>query len=293
MKSFPRLQPFFRRGLVVVRAESPLRPKSFLCQFLAVICAGLLLVPPSQFAPVPSVQATGIPVVDVGAITQLATTEIDNYLRHLEDIAKFIQQVDNQIEQLRRLGDPNTYIGMLQINRLVNDINSIQQGIGRSIAEVQSVANGVNALRYTANGIYRDISQIPDRFGNAVRYDVNQFKQFDVVGQLANQYTLDLQKYNQQMSSLGAQYNTLLSKLNSAGSQIEAEKIVGQMHAVSGQMQAAGLIMHASADRFQVQTQLNQQMAARDAQAQQQIDAQEAQTEAQMLDQRLTRKYAQ
>ena len=267
-----------------MRAAHFLRPALHRC--VAVLSLGVFLHSSVR------VQATGIPVVDIGANVQLARTEIDNGLRHLEDIAKYIQQVDNQLEQLRRMGDPNTYVQMLQLNRLVNDIGSISQGIQKGVVEVEMAADGPRALQYTANGIYRDLSQIPDKLGNAVKWNTAQFKQFDTVAQLSGQYQLDVTKYNTTMASLGSQFQALLKSLNAAGSQTESQKIIGQMHAVSAQMTAAGQILHASADRMGVQTQLNQQMAARDAQAQQQIDAQNAQNEVQSMQNQLISKYS-
>ena len=66
---------------------------------------------------------------------------------------------------------------------------------------------------------------------------------------------------------------------------------MGQMHGVSAQMNAAGQIVQGSANRFNVQAQMNQQMAARDAEAAQQLRQQESNAEINAVIQQLGDKY--
>lgn len=249
---------------------------------------GIFLVPPSAVAPRTE---AAISVTDVGANLKLAWTEVQNYLRHLEDIARYIEMVNHQIEQLRRFGDPNYYIGMLGLDKVLAEIHAVQAGIGKTISDVQRIANGVRALQYTGEGLYRDITQLPDRFGDVVNYEVNSFKRFDVSAQLADQYNRDLLEYNRRMDSLGRQYEELLRKLNNAGSQMEADKIRGQMAAVAQQMTVAGHTVQASSDRLNAHVNMVNQMHMRDQEALRQMQMQESRREANALLRQLETKY--
>ena len=247
---------------------------------LALVLLGATLSPLPAGAP----RAEAVyPVTDVGTHLKLAYTELQNYLRHLEDIAKYVEMVQHQIEQLRRFGDPNYYIGMLGLDKILAEIHMVQAGIARTIYDVQRVSNGLRALQYTGQGLYRDLSLLPDRFGNRVNYEMSSFKRFDVSGQLADQYNSDMSEYNRRMKSLSSQLVDLLHKYNSASSQMEAEKLKVQITAVEAQMNAAGQVLHASADRFNVHVGTVSQMSMRDAEAQRQIQAQESRQEASAL----------
>ena len=254
----------------------------------AVAILGSYLVPPSALAP----QASAVyPVTDAGANLKLAWTEFQNFERHIEDIAKYVEMVNHQIEMLKRYGDPNYYIGMLGIDKLLAEIHAIEAGIGKTIQDVQRISNGVRALQYTGEGLYRDLSQLPDRFGAKVDYEVSAFKRFDTSAQLFDTYNKDLAEYNRRIGSLTRQLDELMHKLNSAGSGVEESKIRGQIAAVQSQMNAAGQQVQISGQRFNAQTQMVNQMQMRDSEALRQMQMQESRKEADALVQGLRSKY--
>jgi uncharacterized phage infection (PIP) family protein YhgE len=132
------------------------------------------------------------PIHTVLNILQQVIGQVRQELQHAEDVAKYadmirkqmqqIQQlttlINQNVEQLRRIGDPNTYVNMLGLDTLFNEMSRIKNGVGTTLAEFQQTADGVAALKETANGLYQDVSTLPDRFGKTVQYDINTFKRF-------------------------------------------------------------------------------------------------------------------
>ena len=86
---------------------------------------------------------------------------------HLEDIAKYVQMVENQVQQITTLtqqlqqvqayvkafGDPSQIVNVTGANQLIGSLQ--QNGVGQTMSKLQQLATGANALTYTGNGIYQ------------------------------------------------------------------------------------------------------------------------------------------
>jgi hypothetical protein len=217
-----------------------------------------------------------IPVIDYSLISLTQINHaIDQTMRqtfHGEDIAKYatmiskqilqitnqVTQITNQLEQLRRLGDPNYYVNMLGLNQILASINRLELGVGSVLSEIQASANGFSALRYTAQGLYSDLTQMKDQFGNSVAFNQNYFRKFGAVYDLSDRYNSYLQSYNQNAQSLGQDVQQTMNRLNSERTQIGAEKLRGQMQALQLQQQAAAEQAQIAANKVTVQHILNQ-----------------------------------
>lgn len=90
---------------------------------------------------------------------------------HVVDLAKYVQMVNNQVTQINTLtqqlqqiqayvkafGDPEQLLNIVGANQLIGSLQ--QSGIGQTIGELQRTANGIEALRYTGNGLYTSLGQ--------------------------------------------------------------------------------------------------------------------------------------
>src|SRR5215471_7804898 len=156
-----------------------------------VVATGVLLVPTNGFAV--------YPVFD-GALNTLTTLNwtIDHTLKntfHGEDMAKWVQsianevrqivnqytQIMNQVEQLKRLGNPDQYINMLGLDQVLKSVQRLEGGVGAVLSDIQQTTNGFSAMRYTAGGLYSDLTQMKDQFGNPVNFDEFSFRKFGAV----------------------------------------------------------------------------------------------------------------
>lgn len=235
---------------------------------LSLLAAVYLFVPTGSFATTS--------VFDAALNTSTAVNwTIDHVVTntfHGQDIAKWVQSISNQVEQivnqvtqimhqvemLERLGNPSYYVNMLGLNQILSSINRLEGGVGSVLSEVQASANGFSALRYSAQGLYSDLTQMRDQFGNAVHFDEAAFRKFGAVYDLSNTYNTYLQGYNQNAQKLGQDVQATMNKLNAESTQIGAEKLRGQIQALQWQQQAAADQAKIAADKVIVQKALNE-----------------------------------
>jgi hypothetical protein len=217
------------------------------------------------------------PIHTVLNVLQQVIGQVKQQLQHAEDLSKYTEMIKRQtqqiqelttminqnVEQLRRIGDPNTYINMLSLDTLFNEMSRIKNGIGTTIAEFQQTADGIGALRYTGSGLYQDLSKIPDRFGKTVQYDITSFKRFSAVQDMYQSFNTETEQANRSLAVLQQEKQSTLQQLNSAGSLIEVQKITGKLHAIESGIQDITTRMNTAAQKILVQHAANQNDQAR------------------------------
>jgi hypothetical protein len=86
---------------------------------------------------------------------------------HVEDIAQYIQMVENQVQQITTLtqqlqqmqslvtaiGDPSQITNVTGASQLIGSLQ--QNGVGQPMSQLQQLSTGASALTYTSNGIYQ------------------------------------------------------------------------------------------------------------------------------------------
>jgi hypothetical protein len=97
---------------------------------------------------------------------------------HAQDIAKYVQMIDNQVRQINTLtqqlqqiqayvkafGNPAQLLNIVGANQLISSLQ--HTGAGQTLTQLQRTANGLQALQYTGNGLYsRDSSVLPTPVG--------------------------------------------------------------------------------------------------------------------------------
>jgi chromosome segregation ATPase len=221
------------------------------------------------------------PIHTVLNILQQVVGQVKQELQHAEDVAKYAEMIQKQvqqiqqlttminqnIEQLRRIGDPNSYINMLGLDALFNEISRLRQGLGSTMAEFQQTVDGIAALKETTNGLYQDISKMPDRFGKAVQYDANSFKRFGTVQDMYKSFDAEVEQTNHSLTILQQEKQITLQRLNSAGSLIEVQKLTGKLHSIESTIQDTINRTNIAAQKVLVQHAANQNDQARLEQA--------------------------
>jgi hypothetical protein len=221
------------------------------------------------------------PIHTVLNILQQVIGQVRQELQHAEDVAKYAEMIQKQVqqiqqlttminqnvEQLRRIGDPNTYVNMLGLDALFNEMSRLKQGVGSTMSEFQQTVDGIAALKETTNGLYQDISKMPDRFGRTVQYDVNRFKRFGAVQDMYKSFNTEVEQTNRSLTILQQEKQTTLQQLNSAGSLIEVQKLTGKLDSVESTIQDTINRTNIAAQKMLVQHAANQNDQARMEQA--------------------------
>ncbi|HTD14322.1 MAG TPA: hypothetical protein VK673_04050 [Chthoniobacterales bacterium] len=215
-------------------------------------------------------------------VIQQVVDRVVQAAQHAEDIAKYAQMLENQTQQiaqlttmisqnvqaLERLGNPQTYVNMLSLNTILADIQRTMNGVGTTVAGFQQTANGFMALKYTANGLYQDLSQLKDQFGNPIQFQSNNFTKFAMVQNMYQSFNTEMTQANQALESLLQQKQQILQQLNSASSLIETEKLKSQLQAVEANINNATARLNMYSQKIMVQHMANQNDAARVQEAQ-------------------------
>jgi len=237
------------------------------------------------------------PIHTVLNIAQQVYGQVKQEMQHAEDISKYATMIQKQleqinqltniinqdIEQLRRFGNPDTYVNMLGLNRLFEEVNSIKSGVGKTVSDFSSAANGISALKYTGQGLYQDVSNLPDKFGQKVNYNTTSFKKFGVIQDMNDDYNRQLAAVNEAFGQLENDVRNTAGQINSAGSLVETEKLKAKLQALQGNLDSNMNRASVAALKVLVQSEVNRNDQARLQEATRQRRIQEMLTEDQQL----------
>ncbi|MBV8377038.1 MAG: hypothetical protein JO279_08540 [Verrucomicrobia bacterium] len=237
------------------------------------------------------------PIHTVLNIAQQVYGQVKQQAQHVEDITKYTTMIQKQLEQinqltsmvnqsaeqLRRFGNPNTYINMLGLDDLFEEVNKLKTGVGRTVADFTEAANGIAALKYTGQGLYQDLTDLPDKFGQKVRYEAESFKKFGMVQEMNDDYNTQLSAVNQSFNRLEDEVHNTAHQIDSAGSLVETEKLKAKLQAVQGTLETNMHRASLAALKVLVQSEMNRNDQARAQEASRQRRIQEMLTENQEL----------
>jgi hypothetical protein len=233
------------------------------------------------------------PVHTVLNIAQQVYGQVKQELQHAEDIIKYTTMIEKQleqidqltniinqdIEQLRRFGNPDSYINMLGLDELFAEVNNLRSGVGKTVSDFSSMANGIAALKYTGQGLYQDLSTLADRFGRNVSYNIQSFKKFGALQDMNDDYNRQLNSVNQSFNRLEYDLRDTAGQLNSAGSLVETQKLQAKLQALQGTLESNMNRASLAALKVLVQSEVNRNDQARVQEAARQRRLQEMTTE--------------
>jgi chromosome segregation ATPase len=172
---------------------------------------------------------------------------------------------------------------MLGLDQLFQEINSIKAGVGKTVSDFSSVADGLSALKYTGQGLYQDLSTLTDKFEQPMNYEAASFKKFGVLQEMNDDYNRQLAAVNQAFNQLENDVRDTASQINSAGSLVETEKLKAKLQALQGNLDSNMNRASVAALKVLVQSEVNRNDQARLQEAGRQRRIQEMSTEDQQL----------
>jgi hypothetical protein len=237
------------------------------------------------------------PIHTVLNVAQQVYGQVRQEAQHAEDITKYTTMIQKQlqqinqlmdiinqnVEQLRRFGNPDTYVNMLGLDDLFEEVNKMKAGVGRTAADFTEAANGLAALKYTGRGLYEDLSEVPDKFGQKLRYETDRLRKFGVVQDMYEDYNNQLFAVNESFARLEDEVHNTAHQIDTAGSLVETEKLKAKLHAVQGTLDANMQRATLAALKILVQAESNRNDQARAQEASRQRRIQEMNMENQEL----------
>jgi hypothetical protein len=237
------------------------------------------------------------PIHTVLNVAQQVYGQVRQEAQHVEDVTKYTTMIQKQleqinqlpniinqnVEQLRRFGNPDTYVNMLGLDDLFAEVNKMRAGVGRTVADFTETANGLASLKYTGRGLYQDFSELPDKFGQKVQYQTQSLKKFGVVQDMYEDYNNQLSAVNQSFSNLEDEVHETAHQIDTAGSLVETEKLKAKLQAVQGTLDANMRRATLAALKILVQAESNRNDQARSQEVSRQRRNQEMSMENQEL----------
>ena len=162
-----------------------------------------------------------------------------------EDIAKYIQMIENQVQQIQSLtdqlnefkkyeavfGDPKSVL-VSTVAPLVSDLKKSE--VGESLGVIMQSANGVAALTYDANGLYHNIGatfQTPD--GKTVSRNTNDFLPFAAINAATANYQTVSTDTATRRTQLKKEIADTIEQLRNATTDAEVQKLGGVLTGLS------------------------------------------------------------
>ncbi|MDX1951085.1 MAG: DUF4141 domain-containing protein [Verrucomicrobiota bacterium] len=168
------------------------------------------------------------------------TVHAQQIMDQAQDIAKYVEMVNNQVQQIQQLtaqlqelqqynkafGDPSRILNVTGVNGLVRDLR--QTTVGKTITDLQRIADGVEALTYDANGLYQQIGKtFTTPAGHEIERTVEQYKPFEAVNRTTANYTNVTADVLLRRKALKDEIAATTERLQSAQTASEVQKLSG------------------------------------------------------------------
>ena len=223
------------------------------------------------------------PVTDAASIAQNEIHQTLNYVDYFGTQLNTYEQQINQVEQLRRLGDPGTLVQMAGLNNLgskVQQLGAPMQGLPQLTGSVSSLTSGsVSQLNGASSGqifsslqgTYRPISStgVSSSGNTTFTRSPDAYVYHAAVANASNNYATRMSDLATQQTKLTSQINDTLQSLQNAQTDAEVQKFSALLAAQNAQLanlnqQAAQIAAQATQQQTTAQA---QDQAAKQAQA--------------------------
>jgi len=159
---------------------------------------------------------------------------------HVEDLAKYVQMVENQVQQIDTLtqqlqqteayvkaaGDPSQIVNVTGANQLIGSLQ--QQGIGQTMGQLQQLTTGEQALDYTGNGLYQSLGTsftTPD--GAQIPRAEDIYRKYGAIQTSSSNFQAVTQDVLSRREALRQQIAATTQELQSATTEAETQKLNG------------------------------------------------------------------
>lgn len=161
-------------------------------------------------------------------------------VQHAQDIAKYVEMVNNQVKQINTLtsqlqqiqayvkafGDPEQLLQIAGADQLVSSLQ--QTGVGDTIAQLQQSANGIQALRYNANGLYSTLGQTFTTPGGAqVPRAEELYRKYGAIQQGSRNFQSVTDDVLKRRENLRSDIAATTAKLQASTTDAETQKLTG------------------------------------------------------------------
>ena len=197
-----------------------------------------------------------------------------------ENIAKYVMMIDNQVQQISTMtsqlqqlqqynqafGTPSQILNLAGFTSLISDLGDT--GVGQAVGQLETLAQGINAEQYDANGLYHNVGATfttPD--GSSVSRDANLYRQFAAINETTRNFSNVYADVVSRRDSLRQDIATATEQLRAATTASEVQKLTGILIGLNAELSATDKELDHAASVSFVQNAENQNDQAKQQQA--------------------------
>lgn len=189
------------------------------------------------------------------------------WAEQLERLNRQLQQLEAQLSVQRRIrdviGDPTAAGAVLTLREL--GAADLARELGETMSAARRLANAVESLRRTSDGIYR---RLDDRtvLGREFTRAPEPYRRYAVVERQADSLAEVHRQSGERAGVLQADIAATLELLRAAGTQAEVEKYQAKLFVLNGQLAHVDAQRRSEADKLTAQHIQNENQAAKERQ---------------------------
>ena len=194
-------------------------------------------------------------VLSITAHAQYVVTnpisDVLNEVMHVEDISKDLEMISNQVQQINALtqqlqqiqayvkafGNPEQLLNIVGADSLIESLNS--SGVGQTLGQLQGLAQGVEALRNNANGLYQSIgTTFTTPGGIELPRAEDLYRKFAATQRAAQNFTSVYDDVSQRRATLKNQIAQTTEQLQASSTDAETQKLQGVLTGYNAELAA-------------------------------------------------------
>lgn len=168
------------------------------------------------------------------------TSHTQQILDQAQNLAKYIEMVNNQVQQIntltsqlreleqynRAFGDPSKILQVTGVEGVVRDLR--HSSVGKTYDQLHQLADGVEALKNNANGLYRHVGEsFETPSGKTVARTVKGYRPHAAIHRTTQNYTNVFADVQRRRVALKGEIASTTEKLQSATTDAETQKLTG------------------------------------------------------------------
>ena len=189
------------------------------------------------------------------------------WAQQLEQLHRQLRQLEDQLAVQQRiravLGDP-TAAGIGMVLRALG-ADELARSYGESLSATRRLANAIDSLRRTSDGIYR---RLEDRtsLGREFGRDESLYRRYAAVENQADHFAAVQAQTGERSAALQVEVAATLEQLRGAATQAEVDKFSAKLNALHGQLAYLDAQRQSEAAKLTAQQILNANQAAKERQ---------------------------
>ena len=176
------------------------------------------------------------------------TVNIEQIVSQAEDIAKYVQMIENQVQQIQTLGDQlsefknyeslfgnPSQVTLSMVPTLNADLQSLEPG--QNLENLVGNADGNYALTYNDSGLYATVgSSFQTPGGQTIQRPADQYKPFAAINRTADNYVAVADDAAKRRATIKDQIAQTTEQLQNATTDAEVQKLHGVLTSLNGDL---------------------------------------------------------